>query len=42
MDVKKNILDLLEEDYGFRSEIKRLLDIDDLEREVDEKLFSRR
>ena len=35
MELKKELLQLLKEDMGFRNEVKFLLDVDDLERRVD-------
>ena len=35
MDIKKEILRLLEEDYAFRDELKNILEIDELEAKID-------
>ena len=36
MDLKKEIIGLLNEDFEFRIELKRLLDINELENRIDE------
>lgn len=35
MDLKKEFLKLLKEDVEFRNEVKYLLDLDDIEREIE-------
>ena len=36
MDLKNNFIKLLEEDYGFRCDVKRILDIDEIESKIED------